>query len=299
MITIIFKDGVKENYGDYVKYFYETVGNYFELFPNTEMQMNNITKEKFDYVLDIYIRNICHYEYKPEPSTKIKNRDVRRINDFLGPKYFEDIADLLMRSEKYDRLTLLAQLLEDHSYMICDASGICVKIGDVDCLRYVRENDYGCWNYINKDTCEYALSHGYLDCLKYLNDINLLSITCGDTVVANKPEWIECLHKIGVDWLGGETRYAISHGYLECLKCLHENGCPWDKDACNNAARLGYLDCIKYAYENGYEWNGKECYYAEYGEQYECLEYMRTNGCEYNQYDFYTYQKEIRENLYD
>ncbi len=48
MITIIFKDDVKGEYDDYVKYLFGTIKNYYDLFPDTEMPLKDFTKEEFD-----------------------------------------------------------------------------------------------------------------------------------------------------------------------------------------------------------------------------------------------------------
>ncbi len=51
MMTIIFKNDVKGIYEDYVKYFYGTIKNYLELFPNTDMSLSEFTKEEFEDIV--------------------------------------------------------------------------------------------------------------------------------------------------------------------------------------------------------------------------------------------------------
>jgi hypothetical protein len=125
------------------------------------------------------------------------------------------------------------------------------KEGYLDCLKYA--NEIGCP--LNKDTTYGAASNGHLDCLKYA-------------------------HENDFPWDEKTTYGAASNGHLDCLKYAHENDCPWDKDTTYGSASNGYLDCLKYAHENNCLWDKKAiANAAAINGHLDCLEYTHKNGC--------------------
>ncbi len=103
MITIIFKNDVKGEYEDYVKYFYGTLKNYFELFPNTEMPLNNFTKEEFEENLNQCKRNLNQSNSHCENSY---------IGEYLSVTRDGSVISLMKNVEEENKLNIFKQIIK-------------------------------------------------------------------------------------------------------------------------------------------------------------------------------------------
>lgn len=288
MLTFIFDDNTEGEYEDYVKYFFGTIRDYFELYPNTKMPLPTITKENFEHCLV----ECLHALIKPCPCHHLTyHRDEKYLDKicWCGSYAFMVYFKLV---ESNNRLTILQQLNNvmnfDMTTCICEC---CAEIGDAMCLEYARNN--GCFCDVN--VCVSAVEGGHLDCLKYLcekcnalSDIELNSwCDVGGCMCesAAKNGHLDCLKYLYEHEIKGGCEActeAAKHGHLDCLKFLHENECLMIDEACEAAAQYGHLECLKYLHENGCEWIEFTCLAAASGGHIECLEYAHKHGCEYD-----------------
>lgn len=222
MMTIIFKDNVKGYYEDYVKYFYGTLKNYFELYPETEMPLIEVIKEEFDENVDKQMNILCGTENTIICSKIDEYLDVIPYDEYEPSKKYLNFAKYMNSVDSVERLNILkhvSSLLKDTEHT-CDVCNVCAKIGSLECLKYAHENGYE-WD---KETSYIIVKEGNVDCLKYA-------------------------HENGYGWYIGICNITAQCGQLECSKYLRKNGCNCDKDTCSSAA--GDLECPKYLHENG------------------------------------------------
>ena len=74
----------------------------------------------------------------------------------------------------------------------------------------------------------YTAENGYLECLKYLDEIN------------NNKMWGDIAIK------------AAKNGQLKCLKFLHEKRYKINNETLGEAARNGRIECLIFLHKNGY-----------------------------------------------
>jgi hypothetical protein len=133
------------------------------------------------------------------------------------------------------------------------------KNGHIECLKYLHDNDCE-WDV---KTCVYAAKYGQLKCLKYLheNGCPWEKMTLHHAVKgkhANCAKYFldnvgDADRQLALDWGTNLCAITAINGDYDTLKLLHETGCLWDERTCRYAVRHGYLQCLKYAYENGCE----------------------------------------------
>jgi len=97
--------------------------------------------------------------------------------------------------------------------------------GDLECLKYLREEVKAPWNW---NTAEWAAKNGHLHILEYL--------------VERKYEF---------QYVRRACCHAARYGHLECLKFLHETAkAPWDSDAVRKAHKYNHVECVQYLLDN-------------------------------------------------
>ena len=152
-----------------------------------------------------------------------------------------------------------------------------------DCNDNVEIIKWACMNgyLMDKMTCTYVASYGYLNILKYLHnhEVPWNEKTCENAGRNGNLDCLKYAHKNGCPWNEYTCAHTAAYGHLDCLKYAHENGCPWDNETCVNAAASGRLDCLKYAHENGCPWYEDTCSAARFFGNLDCLKYAYENGC--------------------
>ena len=179
-------------------------------------------------------------------------------------------------------------------YWDIDTFMLAAENGNLECLKYLNENDGG-WDHT---TCHSAARYGHLDCLKYAHENNcpwnedldnsdysdewesdLYEGTCSSAAENGHLDCLKYAHENGCDWYHYTCSFAAGNGHLECLKYAHRNGCEWNSYTCESAARNGHLECLKYAHENGCEWNSNSFSEAIKNGHLECAKYIYDKGC--------------------
>jgi len=160
--------------------------------------------------------------------------------------------------------------------------------GNIEVLRWARENGGDAPQYLNRDVAMKAAKTGHLVILQKAWDLPIWSSFArwrifDEARIGGHVEVVEWLWQVCSDNDKSKICFsAANEGHLELLKWARERGCSWDKRVCFTAAGRGDLEMLQWARENGCRWCTKTCLWAARNGHLQVLRWAVENGCPIN-----------------
>jgi len=131
--------------------------------------------------------------------------------------------------------------------------------GHLNILKWIKENNRYQINW--DDACIQAAMNGNLDMLKYSRN-NIVNVNkkwnpaiCVHAANQGHLNIIEYAHNDGCELVDEIYYWAAMGNYLNILEYAHKNNCPFgDTNICRIAVYRGYFSVFKWAYELGFEY---------------------------------------------
>jgi len=154
------------------------------------------------------------------------------------------------------------------------------KKGRLDCMIYLRSQNWPWYDQYGDPVCCYAAKNGNLECMTFAHEHGC-AMTDKTIIAAAKGGHIDCMiyaHTHGCHLTVKTTRVAAGYGRLTCLMYAIEHGCPCDEFTYYRAIAGGHLECLRYLDQHVCPRSHHPILTAVAWEQPHCIPYLHQRG---------------------